>query len=289
MYNALDQCVLELGSLTVAGFSMAGLATYVQVPELNTVFDLGECPMSAARLDHVILTHAHGDHSRCVLRHYALRAMLGRDAATYYMPAVLVDRFFDLWRADVAFADVPPDESIPPDVIGLDTSTPGTQLAHSKHLVVRAFALEHTVTSYGYTLYERAKKLRPEFRGRSGREIVALKRDGVVVEDDVLRPRISVLGDCTVASVAEHDHIWESPVVVLETTYLRNDDVAFAAPRGHTHLLELRDVLASLPADIACEHLVLRHFSMRYERDVIEERVGDVLAPFTQAEVHLLA
>ena len=46
-HNALQQITLSLDHLTIAGFSISGLATYVQVPELGVVFDLGECPLTA--------------------------------------------------------------------------------------------------------------------------------------------------------------------------------------------------------------------------------------------------
>lgn len=48
MHNALEQVAVACGSLTLRGFSISGLATYVQVPELDLCFDMGECPLSAA-------------------------------------------------------------------------------------------------------------------------------------------------------------------------------------------------------------------------------------------------
>jgi ribonuclease Z len=94
MHNALDQIQLRCGGLTLAGFSISGLATYLQVPELDVCFDMGECPLSAVPLRHVLLTHAHGDHARCVLRHSALRRMLGLAGdASYFMPADIAANF----------------------------------------------------------------------------------------------------------------------------------------------------------------------------------------------------
>ncbi len=42
--NALAQKQITAGHLTLAGFSISGLATYLQVPELDVCFDMGECP-----------------------------------------------------------------------------------------------------------------------------------------------------------------------------------------------------------------------------------------------------
>jgi ribonuclease Z len=60
MHNALEQVTMQCGQLSLAGFSISGLATYVQVPQLDLCFDMGECPLSAVPLRHVFLTHAHG-------------------------------------------------------------------------------------------------------------------------------------------------------------------------------------------------------------------------------------
>ena len=52
-HNALQQVTLTLGNVTIAGFSISGLATYVQVPSLGVCFDMGECPLSSLSIDHV--------------------------------------------------------------------------------------------------------------------------------------------------------------------------------------------------------------------------------------------
>ena len=77
IHNALKQVHLKAACSGVQGFSISGLATYMQFPELNFCVDMGECPLSATPLDHVFLTHAHGDHARCLMRHHSLRKMMG--------------------------------------------------------------------------------------------------------------------------------------------------------------------------------------------------------------------
>src|SRR5262245_47670396 len=137
-HNALRQVTLRLDSLTIAGFSIAGLATYVQVPELDACFDLGECPLSALPLNHVFLTHAHGDHARCLPRHWQLRRMLGMVRnARYFLPES-IRAAGEAWvRAEAGFEGVPEVEVTTPPFEGLQ---PGdvVQLGR-KDLRVRAF------------------------------------------------------------------------------------------------------------------------------------------------------
>ena len=50
MFNALSPITLTCGRHTLVGFSISGLATYVQVADLDVCFDMGECPLSAVPL-----------------------------------------------------------------------------------------------------------------------------------------------------------------------------------------------------------------------------------------------
>ena len=70
------------------------------------MFDAGECPVDAAgSVEHVFLTHAHGDHSRCLLRHWQLRRMFRMTEASYYVPASSVDGFGKIVRAEAETID----------------------------------------------------------------------------------------------------------------------------------------------------------------------------------------
>src|SRR5262245_20409261 len=121
MHNALEQVTVQTQRHKIAGFSISGLATYVQVPDLDVVFDLGECPLSAVPLKNVFLTHAHGDPSRCVLRHRALRGMLGiEEEATIFMPREVVPPFLEVAHAEARMELVPDDVYIAPKIVALD-------------------------------------------------------------------------------------------------------------------------------------------------------------------------
>ena len=82
-HNPGNPIVLEFPEETIISFSISALATYALIPELNCAFDMGECLMEAVPLEHIFITHAHGDHTRCLLRHEALRRLMGMAPATY--------------------------------------------------------------------------------------------------------------------------------------------------------------------------------------------------------------
>jgi len=262
--NALNGVQIKTPQLTLNGFSVSGLATWLTAQELSVCFDMGECPLSAVPMDHVFLTHAHGDHSRCLMRHHALRKMLGIDKeATYYVPEAIFEETKAWIRASALFEGVRGTIKLP-HIVPLRADTQRAEplpLTHRKHNSVRAFRADHGVPSLGYTLYETRHKLKAEYQGRAGRELAALKREGVAIEAPLHIPLITFIGDCTAETLHREDEIWESRVLVIESTYIAEGEERFARERGHTHLSEIGTLLKE--RELSCEALVLKHFSMK--------------------------
>ena len=289
IHNALQPVELVVAGERLRGFSISGLATWLELPELNLCFDMGECPVSAVPLDHIFLTHGHGDHSRCLLRHHALRKMLGIEkAASYYLPAQLVPAAERWVRASAGFENPRLRTPTIPTLIPLEGGMEPLRLTHRTNLSVTAFPVEHGVPSLGYTISDARKKLRPEFRGLSGTEIVRLKKSGVTVDALHHEPRVTFIGDCTGRTLRREAHIWESPVVVIECTFIAPGEEQLARSRGHTHLNDIVRALREGGDEIKSEAIVLKHFSMKIKAREAFDAVAEAIPPRFRERVSLL-
>jgi ribonuclease Z len=284
-HNPGKPIALELSQEKVVAFSISALATYVMLPELGCAFDMGECLIEAVPLERVFITHAHGDHTRCMLRHESLRRLMGMEPATYYIPEETLEGFKALSLAWKTLENVKDKKFEPPR---LEPLREGDVVWMHRQLAAKAFRVNHTLPSLGYTLFDVRKKLKPEFHGRSGLELAELRRQGVAFEDEVWLPRLTFIGDSTIETLYRETHVGLSRVLFLELTYLLEDDRELAERRGHTHLDDLLKFLRECPDVLQNEHIVLKHFSMRYDRRLIIHTLKTRLPPEFLERVHIL-
>ncbi len=262
---------IPVGTLT--GISISGLATHMRVPELDIAVDMGECPIGSLPINHVLLTHAHGDHTRCLMRHDNLRKMtgMGKDA-TYYMPEDIVGNALAMAKAEAMFEGVSPSKYVPPVFVPVKSGEP-FRLPHRHDIVVEAFPVKHYVPAFGYTVSLEKKKLKDEFVGMSTQEIVKLKRQNVDITNTVRSPLITFMGDCIGSTLLMRPEAFKSRVLVTECTFVDWEDRDMALKKGHTHLSDIEYALTQLGDDVKCECIVLNHFSMKYSREHIVKAV----------------
>jgi ribonuclease Z len=286
-HNALHTVTLQAAGYTLEGFSISGLATWLIVKELDVLFDLGECPLEAVPVGNVFLTHIHGDHSRCLLRHWELRDMLGMGKVPiqYIVPVGAHAGLRDIVQISAKMEGIEPKDVHYPNLQqALRIRMP---FLFRKELWSQAFAVEHRVESYGYTIGRTVQKLKAEYSSLSGAEIGALRKGGTEVTDALHTPLVTFIGDCTGATLTREAHIWDSKLLILECTYVEDEDQERAIANTHTHLRELIEVLKVTPAP-ACEALVLKHFSMRDKPARIRQLIAEQLPENWKNRVHIL-
>ncbi len=292
LHNALRQVRHHVGKVQICGFSVSGLASYTQLPEFDFCVDMGECPVSAIGINHIFLTHAHGDHSRCLMRHHSLRRMMGVERpSVYYMSEDLVPGAEKWIHAEAQFEGVPESRFKLPELVPM---APGkiTPLRYRKDLAIRAFPVQHAqigkqhfLPSMGVTLYNHKNKLKEEFLGCDASEIIALRKKGVNVTREVFSPVITFMGDCLGSNLESIESIWESEILVTECTFVDNGEESMAEKKGHTHISQIAKALERFGSQMKCKHIVLNHFSMKYSADHILEAIREKIPEALQDKV----
>jgi ribonuclease Z len=254
--------------LTVEGYSRAAVQTYWRVPELKLGFDLGGQPWSFMTTPNWLVSHTHLDHIAALPVYVARRRMMKMEPPTIYLPIDAVDPVERLLRA-VQRLDR---GRLPARLVGL---MPDQDFELSRELAVTAVATRHTIPSLGFIVWERRKKLKPEYAHLSGPEIRDIRLSGVEVSNEIRLPRVAYLGDTAPAGLDAHPAIYEAEILILESTFVASNERADRIHKyGHTHL----DDLIARADRFRNEWIIASHFSTRLHADVIQ-RIVDKRLP----------
>jgi ribonuclease Z len=204
--------------------------------------------------------------------------------ASYYVPQQTLEGFLELAQAWRTLESVRVQHPLP----RFEPLRPGDVVWLHRQLAAKAFLVNHTLPSLGYTLFDVRKKLKPDFHGRSGPELAQLRKQGVGFEEEVWAPRLTFIGDSTIETLYRERHVGQSRILFLEVTYLMEDDRDLARQRGHTHLEDVLQFLNECPDVLQNQHIVLKHFSMRYERGLILHTLKSKLPAEFLERCHIL-
>ncbi len=263
MINNLPVKSMVHKDLTIEGYSRAAVQTYWRVPELKLGFDLGAQPWSFMGTPLWFVSHMHMDHMAALPIYVARRRMMKMEPPTIYLPADAVEPVHRILRL---FSRLDRGR-LPCELRPLQ---PGDEVEISREHVVTVSATRHTVPSLGFVVWERRRKLRPEFQGLTGPQIRDLRLGGTEVTSETRLPRVAYLGDSAPEGLDACPAMYEAQVLIMEVTFVapshRKDKIH---KFGHMHLddlVERRDRFRN-------ELIVASHFSTRYNQRQVESLV----------------
>jgi len=262
---------LSHGGITIEGYSRAAVQTYWRVPELKLGFDLGGQPWSFMTTPNWFVSHAHLDHIAALPVLVARRRMMKMEPPTIYLPTDAVDAVHQLLRA-VQRLDR---GRLPANLVGVE---PGDEINLSRELVVQAFPTKHTIPSLGFLVWERRKKLKPEFHNMTGEQIRDIRLSGVEVSAEIRIPKIAYTGDTAPAGLDALPALFQAQILIVEMTFVAPGERASVIHKfGHTHL----DDLIARADRFENEVIIASHYSTRLHPDqiqrIIERRLPESL------------
>jgi ribonuclease Z len=263
--------------MTIEGYSRAAVQTYWRIPEFKLGFDLGAQPWEFMGTPAWFVSHTHLDHMAALPVYVARRRMMKMDPPTIYLPEHAVDMVRQLLRT-ISRLDR---GRLPCELVPVKA---GDEIALSRELVVTAHPTAHTVPSLGYIVWERRKKLKPEFHDLSGEQIRDIRLSGVEVSEETRIARVAYLGDSRPDGLDDNPDMYRAEVLIAEMTFVapshRKDRIH---KHGHTHL----DDIVQRRDRFENAQIIFAHFSTRYHAGQIREFVEKALPDMLGGRMHL--
>lgn len=257
--------------LTIEGYSRAAVQSYWRIPELRIGFDLGGQPWDFMGTATWAITHAHLDHIAALPVYVARRRMMKMDPPKIYLPEHAIPGAEAVLRA---FSRLDRGR-LPCELLPVAA---GDEIELSRELVMTVHATKHTVPSVGYLIWERRKKLKPEFQSLSGPEIRDLRLAGTEVSAETRIPIVGYTGDTSPPGLDNNPDMLRAQILITEMTFVaRQHRKEKIHKNGHMHL---DDFIARRDA-FQNELIIAGHFSVRYNRrqvlKIVEKKLPDLL------------
>lgn len=242
----------KLDGMELVGFSLAGEESVIGVPEYNVCFDVGRAPREILSIDNVCLSHGHMDHAAGIAYYFSQRAFIGNAPGRVIVHRALaqpIQRLMDAW------SDIEKHHS-PGQVCGVQHLE---EVPIRRGLLIRAFDVNHAADAMGFTLVEERNKLKAEFAGNTGPEIVKLKQQGIDITERQEVSLVTYTGDTALGRFLDLDFVRRSQRIIVECTFFDRDHITRARAGRHIHVHDLPTLLDAVPeAQVMLTHLSRR-------------------------------
>jgi ribonuclease Z len=268
---------LQHGDFTIEGYSRAAVQSYWRLPELNLGFDLGAQPWSFMGTETWFVSHAHLDHIAALPVYVARRRMMKMEPPVIYLPEETVPAVREVLKAFTRLDR----GRMPCDLRGVQ---PGVEIELSRELVVTTTATTHTVPSLGFVVWDRRKKLLPEYAALSGEQIRDLRLGGAEVTREVRTPIVAYLGDSSPKGLDAAPEMYKAKVLIAEMTFVDPEHRKEKIHKfGHMHLDDWVDRQALFENEL----VIASHLSTRYHARQVEAMVRKALPEMLGGRLHL--
>ena len=256
-------------ALQVSGYSRAAHRTGIEIKGLDILLDAGlDVQKSFAN---IFITHQHLDH--CIyLPQYTMNIdnkpegitvvstnnILGK-IKPYVCEALRMSKNMG---PDIAYDDILKNAMTKFTPITLDdvyTFNNGRE-----QWLVKPIKCFHGIDSIGFGFSVKKNKLKEEYLQLSGKEIKKLKDLQVEITQEIISPIFLFLGD-TNKKILENKEIYEYKTIIVECTYIYDDELELAKINKHMHWVEIKEYIKKHNLI----QFILIHFSMKYKKEEI--------------------
>jgi len=250
---------------TISGYSRSAFRTGFYINGLDIMLDAG--PQCFKKPKHIFITHSHGDHI-ANLPFTLIGDEEGDHVFQIYGPAEaetkLIKYIASMFEANSLSDNVPVEDWM--DYHGLKPhGKPFEIVANKAKLNVEIIKCDHGIPtlSYGFGLVK--KKLNPIYKGRPGKELGQLRKQGVDVTIEVVEKLLCFICDTSIQVLEDNPFVFNYSTIFIECTFLKDGEEEAATAKKHIHWQQLKPYVKQHP-EIT---FVLFHFSLKYKDEEI--------------------
>ncbi|NOY43368.1 MAG: metal-dependent hydrolase [Planctomycetes bacterium] len=268
---------LQHAGLTIEGYSRAAVQSYWRIPEMKIGFDLGGQPWSFMGTENWFISHGHLDHVVALPVYVARRRMMKMEPPTIYMPEVMIDPCTQILRQFTRL-----DRGRMP--CELKPLKAGDEIELSRELVVTVSATKHSVPSLGYIVWDRRRKLKPEYQDFAGEQIRDIRLSGTEVTEEFRQPLIAYLGDTAPQGLDDCPAMYDAKILICEMTFVSPEHRKEKIHKfGHMHLDDFVDRRDRFKNEL----IIASHLSTRYHPNAVTRLVKKSLPDMLDGRLKL--
>jgi len=287
---------IKVGSqnYTIRGYSRAGLKTSILIDEMNVVFDMGYSNTRAFSYDNKLISHGHNDHIGALHSDHCARKLFNIvKNKLYIMPkqCIIPYKMIATAISEMNCGKSGENMKIFEDLLATDIIESESCIDKFHHLigvtnllseyVVKAVQMDHKIKSFGYIIGRESKKLKPEYIGLNGQQLVKIKQEigNENLTIPYLTPLIAYTGDTTIQGIINNQELLNVPFLIMECTGFSPDIIPDCHKGKHIHW---DDLIINYKL-FNNEKIMLFHFSQQYKN------IEDIMIYTANAPEELLA
>ncbi len=265
--------------LNICGFSRAAYRTAFFIPELGILLDAGV--QLHQRVTDIFITHCHVDHVAelpLTLIDQDYPVMYGPKGSKKFVRNYIHD-MFEMTK----YSSLPRSADDFSTYNEVDKNDDLSVNLKNMDIRIKIIECDHSVPTVSYLFRMLKDKLKPEYLGLTGKEICILKKDGIEIIMKVETKLFGYICDTSIKTIAEYEsEISQYPYIIVECTFLYEDDIENSHTTKHIHWTQLEPFVAKYPNTI----WILIHFSLRYKDSEVEEFFKDKNYPNIHLWIH---
>lgn len=264
---------------TLSGYSRAGLKTCILVDEFNACFDMGYANEKAFSYGNKLISHGHIDHigglhfDRFGRQFHKIskqnQIIMPQQCINPYKMILSAQIEMNAGRNGKKIKILSEQENT--KIIDCETCIEDYQpllgnTGKPSEYVIKTFIMDHKIKSFGYIIYRKTKKLKKEYQGLSGEEIIKIKQTmNEEITEISITPLLGYSGDTTIHGILNNPEFLTVPLLIMECTGFTDDLIENCAEGKHIHINDIDKYYEKFMN----EKIILFHFSQQY-KDISE-------------------